>query len=340
MAGKNGSMNAPNTNECWIGFDLGGTKMMALVYDASFRPIVRKRRKTKGHEGAEAGLARIVNTIDEALAEANLDRSAVRGIGLGSAGPLDLDEGIILDAPNLGWKDVKIKAALEKEFGCAAVILNDVDAGVYGEYRFGAGRSSRCLVGVFPGTGIGGGCVYDGKILRGRTNSCMEIGHIQVMPDGPLCGCGLHGCLESVASRLAIAGAAAQAAYRGLAPHLLDIAGTDLDNIRSGALAESITAGDTVIETIVRTAAGHIGTAVASVVHLLAPDCVVLGGGLVQAMPRLIVSEVAAAARKKLLPSFVDSFAVLPAELGDDSTAMGAAAWVREVGSEPVMAKV
>ena len=223
MAGKNGSMNAPQKNECWIGFDLGGTKMMALVYDASFRSIVRKRRKTKGHEGAEAGLARIMQTIDDALAEANLDRSAVRGIGLGSAGPLDLDEGVILDAPNLGWKDVKIKAALEKEFSCPAVILNDVDAGVYGEYRFGAGKSSRCLVGVFPGTGIGGGCVYDGKILRGRTNSCMEIGHIQVMPDGPLCGCGLHGCLESVASRLAIASAAAQAAYRGQAPHLLEM---------------------------------------------------------------------------------------------------------------------
>jgi len=339
MAGKNGSMNATQKNECWIGFDLGGTKMMALVYDAAFRPIVRKRRKTKGHEGAESGLVRIIETIAAALAEANLDRSTVRGIGLGSAGPLDLDEGIILDAPNLGWKDVKIRAALEKEFGCPAVVLNDVDAGVYGEYRFGAGRSSRCLVGVFPGTGIGGGCVYDGKILRGRNNSCMEIGHIQVMPDGPLCGCGLHGCLESVASRLAIAGAAAQAAYRGLAPHLLEIAGTDLDNIRSGALADSIAAGDTAIEEIVRTAAGHIGTAVAAVVHLLAPDCVVLGGGLVEAMPRLIVNEISDSARKKLLPSFVDSFEVVPAELGDDSTAMGAAAWVRELGTEPVEAK-
>jgi glucokinase len=333
MAGKNGSMNAPQKNEYWIGFDLGGTKMMALVYDASFRPIVRRRRKTKGHEGADSGLLRIISTIDEALGEAQLDRSAVRGIGVGSAGPLDLDEGVILDAPNLGWKDVKIKAALEKEFGCPAAILNDVDAGVYGEYRFGAGRDSRCLVGVFPGTGIGGGCVYDGKILRGRTNSCMEIGHIQVMPDGPLCGCGLHGCLEAVASRLAIAGAAAQAAYRGLAPHLLEIAGTDLDNIRSGA-------GDTVIETIVRTAAGHMGTALASVVHLLAPDCVVLGGGLVEAMPRLIVDAVTESARQKLLPSFVDSFSVQPAELGDDSTAMGAAAWVREFGAEPVLAKV
>jgi glucokinase len=145
--------------------------------------------------------------------------------------------------------------------------------------------------------------------------------------------------LESVASRLAIAGAAAQAAYRGLAPHLLEIAGTDLDNIRSGALADSIAAGDTAVEEIVRTAAGHIGTAVAAVVHLLAPDCVVLGGGLVEAMPRLIVNEISESARKKLLPSFVDSFAVVPAELGDDSTAMGAAAWVRELGAEPVEAK-
>jgi glucokinase len=339
MPGKNGSMNEVPKNECWIGFDLGGTKMLALVYDASFRVIVRKRRKTKGHEGAESGVARIVQTIDEALVEAHLDRSALRGIGLGSAGPLDLDEGIILDAPNLGWKDVKLKAALEKEFACPAVILNDVDAGVYGEYRFGAGRSSRCLVGVFPGTGIGGGCVYDGKILRGRTNSCMEIGHIQVMPGGPLCGCGLRGCLEAVASRLAIAAAAAQAAYRGQAPHLLEAAGTDLNNIRSGALADAIAAGDTVIEEIVRSAAGHIGTAVAGVVHLLAPDCVVLGGGLVEAMPRLIVNEVTTSARKKLLPSFKDSFEVLPAELGDDSTAMGAAAWVRDVSTEPLMAK-
>ncbi len=180
-------------------------------------------------------------------------RGDLRGIGLGSAGPLDLDEGIILDAPNLGWKDVKIKSILEKEFGCPAVVLNDVDAGVYGEYRFGAARSSRCAVGVFPGTGIGGGCVYDGKILRGKTNSCMEIGHIQVVPDGPRCGCGLQGCLEAVASRLAISAAAAQAAYRGQAPHLLDIAGTSLDEIRSGALADAIAAGDTVVESIVRT---------------------------------------------------------------------------------------
>jgi glucokinase len=340
MGSKNGSMNESPKNEGWIGFDLGGTKMLAIVFDSALSPVVRKRRKTKGHEGVQNGIARIIETISEALAEAGLDRGALRGIGLGSAGPLDLDEGVILDAPNLGWKDVKIRAILEKEFGCPAVILNDVDAGVYGEYRFGAARSTRCAVGVFPGTGIGGGCVYEGKIIRGKTNSCMEIGHIQVVPDGPLCGCGLQGCLEAVASRLAISAAAAQAAYRGQAPHLLEIAGTSLDDIRSGALADAIAAGDTVVESIVRLAARHIGTAVAGIVHLLSPDCVVLGGGLVEAMPRLMVSEVKAAAKKKLLPSFAESFTVVPAELGDDSTAMGAAAWVREMASEAVVEKV
>jgi glucokinase len=337
---KNTTMGDSSKSDVWIGFDLGGTKMMAIVFDSGFNAVLRKRRKTKGHEGVQSGVARIIETISEALAEAGVERGRLRGIGLGSAGPLDLDEGVILDAPNLGWKDVKMKATLEKEFGCPAAVLNDVDAGVYGEYRFGAARSSRCALGVFPGTGIGGGCVYDGKIIRGKTNSCMEIGHIQVVPDGPLCGCGLRGCLEAVASRLAISAAAAQAAYRGQAPHLLDIAGTSLDEIRSGALAESIEAGDTVVESIVRNAARHIGTAVASAVHLLAPDCIVLGGGLVEAMPDLIVSEIASSARKKVLLSFADTFTVVPAELGDDSTAMGAAAWVREFSSEPIAEKV
>jgi glucokinase len=337
--GKNGRMSDEKKGECWIGFDLGGTKMLAIVLDSSFQPIVRKRRKTKAHEGVEAAVARILDTINEALTEAGVDRTALRGIGLGCAGPLDLDEGIIIDAPNLGWKDVRIKSILEREVGCPAAVLNDVDAGIYGEYRFGAARSSRCALGVFPGTGIGGGCVYEGKIIRGKTNSCMEIGHIQVVPDGPLCGCGLRGCLESVASRLAISAAAAQAAYRGLAPHLLEIAGTNLDDIRSGALADSIAAGDTVVETIVRIAAGHIGRAVAGAVHLLAPDCVVLGGGLVEAMPRLIVNEVSASAREHVLPAYANTFSIVPAELGDDSTAMGAAAWVREFASEPLAEK-
>lgn len=326
---------ASDDNPHWVGFDLGGTKMLAKIFDAQFKELGRERTKTKGHEGAEAGLARIVKTIRKALDEAEVDAKQVSGIGVGCPGPLDLGRGIIRSAPNLGWENVHLKDHLENVFGCPAVILNDVDAGVYGEYRFGAAQDTRTVVGVFPGTGIGGGCVYEGKILRGKNHSCMEIGHVQVAPEGPLCGCGRRGCLEAVASRLVIASRAAAAAYRGQAPHLLKNVGTDLSDIRSGALAASIAAGDEPVETIVREAARHIGRAVAGVVHLLGPDMVILGGGLVEAMTDLFVEEVREAAKQRVLSAYVDSFEVVAAKLGDDAGVMGAAAWAEFTCESP-----
>ncbi|MFP6656919.1 MAG: ROK family protein [Pirellulales bacterium] len=327
-------MATSEENLYWIGFDLGGTKMLATVFDSRFEIVGRERTKTKGYEGAEAGVARIIKTIRKAMNDAKISEEQLGGIGIGIPGPLDLDRGLILNTPNLGWANVRIKDLLEDEFSCTAVIANDVDAGVYGEYRFGAGRNARAVVGVFPGTGIGGGCVYEGNILRGKTGSCMEIGHVQVAPEGPLCGCGRRGCLEAVASRLVIATRAAAAAYRGQAPNLLEHSGTDLADIRSGALAASVAAGDTVVESIVREAARHIGRAVAGVVHLLGPDIVVLGGGLVEAMTELFVGEVAEAAKQRVLPSFAESFQVVAATLGDDAGAMGTAAWAQHVVTE------
>jgi len=323
-------MSTSQEADCCVGFDLGGTKMLAIVYDAEYRAIGRKRIKTNAREGKQAGLSRITRAIDAALKDATVSRDRLGSIGVGCPGPLDLESGVLLDAPNLGWKNVRVKEVLEKEFDCPVKIVNDVDAGVYGEYRFGAAKGARCAVGVFPGTGIGGGCVYEGKIVHGRTSSCMEIGHMEVVGGGPLCGCGRHGCLEAVAGRLAISAAAAQAAYRGQAPYLLEKAGTDLADIRSGALAASIAAGDAAVERILRDAAFHIGIAIAGVVNLLAPDTVVLGGGLAEAMPELFVEEVDRAANGRVMPSFVGTFQVVAAKLGDDATVMGAAAWARD----------
>jgi glucokinase len=331
-------MTESQTDACWVGFDLGGTKMLAAAFDSSFKVLGRKRKKTRGHEGSEAGLKRIIECIDGALKDGDVGRPQLRGIGIGCPGPLDLDRGIVFEAPNLGWSNVKVKDTLQNEFGCPVALLNDVDAGVYGEYRFGAGKNARCALGVFPGTGIGGGCVYEGRIIRGKVSSCMEIGHIQVMPDGPLCGCGQRGCLEAVASRLAISAAAAQAVYRGQAPNLRKIAGTDLSDIRSGALADSIAAGDKVVEKIVRDAAGQIGTAVGGLVHLVSPDVIVLGGGLVEAMPKLFAEAVEKSVKAWVLPSFVNSFKVQTAKLGDDAAAMGAAAWARETAPSAAIA--
>ena len=323
----------------WVGFDLGGTKMMAAVFSEEFRVLGCKRRKTKGLEGAKAGMERIIETIRNALEEAKLDSEDIAGIGIGCPGNMDLDRGIILDTANLSWKNVHAKSMLEDAFGAPTVILNDVDAGVYGEYRFGAGKNARCIVGVFPGTGIGGGCVYQGEIIRGKTMSCFEIGHMQAIPGGHLCGCGRTGCLETEASRLAIASAAAAAAFRGEAPNLLKAAGTDVAAIRSGVLAQAIKDGDKVVEQIVVRAARLIGVAVGDVVNLIAPDAVVLGGGLVEAMPQLFVDNVEEAARNRAAPSFSRIFKVSAARLGDEAVVRGAAAWAEKCQNSQSAAK-
>jgi len=303
--------------------------MLGGVFSADLRLLGKRRRKTKGAEGAKAGLTRIIETIRDAMNEGRVEGEKLAGIGVGCPGQIDLEKGSVIEAANLGWKNFHIGQALEEEFKCPVVVLNDVDAGVYGEYRFGAGKGARCVVGVFPGTGIGGGCVYEGKVLRGKNVSCFEIGHIQINPNGVPCGCGRSGCLETEASRLAIATAAAAAAYRGEAPHLLSMVGTDVSMIRSGVLAEAINGGDAVIERIVKRAAGLVGRAVGDIVNLLAPEMIVLGGGLVEAMPELYVESVERAARERAAQPFAKTFKVAAAKLGDDAVIRGAAAWAQ-----------
>ena len=315
------------SGRCWVGFDLGGTKMLAAITDETFHPIVRKRRKTHSEVDNSTGMGRVISTIEKALEEGGISKDRLAGIGIGCPGMLDLDQGIVVEAANLGWENEPVKDKLEKAFGCPAVILNDVDAGVYGEYRLGAAKGARTVLGVFPGTGVGGGLVYEGTIFRGKNFSCLEVGHMQAIPDGPRCACGRLGCLEAVSSRLAIAAASAQAVFRGHAPILAQLAGSDLANIRSGVLAEAVKKGDKVIEQIIRDAANHIGTAIGGLVHLLAPDVVVLGGGLVEAMPDLYVEQVSIAAKKWVRPTYAKTYEIVATKLGDDASALGAAAW-------------
>ena len=314
----------------WIGFDLGGTKMLATVFDDDFKVIGKARKKTRGHEGMEAGLKRINNVIAGALDDADVKSSQVLGLGIGCPGPLDLKKRRIRTAPNLGWKDAPVADSIEDKFKFPVTIANDVDAGVFGEYKFGAGKKARCVVGIFPGTGIGGGCVYEGKLFRGANCTCMEIGHMPMVIQGPVDGLGNEGSLESVASRLAIAGAASQAAYRGQAPYLLKETGTDIADIRSGALSGSVKNGDKMVEQIIHNACVHLANSVVAVVHLLAPDVVIFGGGLIEAMEDTMLPKIEKLARARILPSMKDIFKIEPAKLGDDAGVIGAAALAKQ----------
>ena len=311
----------------WIGFDLGGTKMLAAALDPGFTIIASKRKKTRGDQ-SHVTLERIEGLIRKMLEENAIDANRIAGIGIGCPGPVEWQTGVVRVAVNLGWKDVAVGKFLEDKFQCPVAVLNDVDAGVYGEYRFGAGRGSRTTLGIFPGTGIGGGCVYDGQILRGKHLTNMEIGHIMITSSPRLGATAMTGTLESEASRLAIAGEIAKLAYRGEAPSVFRSAGTDLSKLRSKSISEAIKAGEKSVQAVIENAAQLIGYAVTNMVHLIGPDCIILGGGLVEAMPELFLREVIKTAQRSVLPCYADTFRVKCAELGDNAAVMGAAGWI------------
>lgn len=316
-------------NQYVIGIDLGGTKMSVYIFDNKYKILGHERKKSKSVDGPQ-GYDRLIQTINTALQNSNIKIQNVSTIGLAYPGAVDYESGLILSSPNLGWNDVNLRKKIEKYFNVPTIILNDVDAGVYGEYIFGAAKKARCAVGIFIGTGIGGGCIYEGRIIRGKKYSAFEIGHLQVQADGPICGCGQRGCLESLASRLAIASMAVSAAYRGEAPYLFKTYGTDLSNIKSSAIAESIKANDKTIEKIVRSAASFVGVATSMIVNLIMPDVIILGGGVVEAMPKLFCDAVFEKANEKVVPVFKNTFTVVSASLGDDAVALGAASYAAQ----------
>jgi glucokinase len=304
--------------------------MLCVILDENFEVIARKRKKTKGMEGAQAGLVRIVDTIRETIAEANLPLDGLKSIGIGVPGPVDMDNGIVHVAVNLKWKNVPLGSLLQDAFQCPVSVLNDVDAGVYGEFRVGAAVGAHSVAGIFPGTGIGGGFVYDKQILRGKRHTGMEIGHTRIASTDHTSGMRMSGTLESEASRLAIAANCAKLAYRGDAPTLAKTTGTDLSEIRSKALAAAVKGGDEHVEQIIRRAARTVGFSVVNLIHLLTPEIIVLGGGLVEALSDIYLEEVKKTVDANVLECYADTFKIKLAKLGDDAGAIGAGIWGSE----------
>lgn len=314
----------------WIGFDLGGTKMMATLLDADLKQVASVKKNTRGNAGAKVGMERVMDCIREVLVEGKIPAGELGGIGVGCPGVVNLREGILRVAPNMGWREVPVQAILKERFGVPVSVLNDVDSGAYGEYRMGAGRKADTMVAVFPGTGVGAGCIHSGRLLTGAKASCMELGHTRVLSYSPLGEANVPPTLESLCSRLAISSSAAIEAFRGNAPHLLEDAGTDLNKIKSGTLAKAISSGDRAVEDVVRNAAALLGIAVSNIVDLLAPDVIVLGGGLVEKMPELFQDQVRKAVKRCATPVLAEDVEIRLAELGDDAVVLGAAAFARD----------
>lgn len=313
----------------WIGFDLGGTKMMASVLDANYNVLGSARKSTNGSDGAAKGRSKIVKAIHEAMEDAGVNPKGIKGIGIGCPGLVNPEKGVLIFAPNLGWSNMALRKLLQHLFRCPVAVLNDVDAGTYGEYVLGAGKGSRSLLGVFPGTGVGAGFVYNGQLVMGRAISAMELGNL-LLP-GTHIGSPVFGTvtLEDLTSRLALASQAGLACYRGQLPDLDKKTEGALRNIRSKALANAFRSGEDAAMIMFRNSIRYLGMGVATVVNLLAPDRVTLGGGLVEELPGLYLSLLKEEVDRYAIPELARGVKYSLAKLGGQAVAAGAVAWLR-----------
>ncbi|MFY9572764.1 MAG: ROK family protein [Blastocatellia bacterium] len=313
-----------------LAIDLGGTKVLAAVLDVEGRILSRARAKTRAWRDDEEVFATIAAAGHRAVEASGTDASELAAVGIAAAGPIDFDTGYIIEAANLKFKDFPLGPRLAEEFGCSAVVENDVNAGVYGELMAGAARGARDVLGVFVGTGIGGGLIVNGALYRGFSKGAGEIGHIIVKAGGPRCGCGNRGCLEAVASRTAITRDLRKAIKRGHRSMLSKKLLKDTDLLSGKDLKNAYDSGDKLVRKIVDRAARLVGLGIGSLLNVLGSEMVVLGGGVVEAFGGDFIDRIERAARDVAFDVNSKNMKVTRAELGDDAGVIGAAMLARE----------
>ena len=316
-----------------LGIDFGGTKVLAGAIDVdSGEVLATAKKRTNAGDNANQMMERLFEVGAEAAQKAKVKLEDLIGVGVGLAGQIDTDKGILLGAPNLSQSTVDLPMAdlLTRHFGVPARLRNDVQVAALGEGAFGAGQGHPEFVCVFIGTGIGGALVRDGKLVPGAAGACGEVGHMVIDANGRLCGCGGRGHLEAYASRTAITKALLGELKRGRQSILVDQLGSGSESepggtaIRSGALAKAIDAGDELAFDIVHEAAQYLGYGLASVINLLNPALVILGGGVIEAVDQFFKFAVRNAQREAL-PTSAKSVEIVRAGLGDNAGIVGAA---------------
>lgn len=313
-----------------LGIDLGGTKTLAAVVDVTTGEVISSERKrTRADKGQEFIAQHVISMSTAALEAAKLPSdSKIIGVGIGAAGQIDRKRGIILDAPNLGVKDVPMADILGKQFGKPVGVGNDVEVAALGEFMHGAGRGYSTFVVIFVGTGIGGGIVQNGRLYSGLTGTAGEVGHMTIQAGGRICPCGSRGCLEAYASRTAITRAIMAEIHHGRTSVLTAEAELQMAEeetiIRSGLLAGALDRGDTLVKEIVTEAADFLGYGLASVMNFYNPECIILGGGVIEAID-LLFERAVDRARNTALADPGRKTKILRAKLGDFSGVVGAA---------------
>jgi glucokinase len=317
-----------------VGVDLGGTNFVAgaLSEDGSESYGMRSI-PTAPELGAEAVADRIVGLVEgvilDTIAATNANRRDFIGVGVGAPGPMDRENGVVVVAPNLGWRDFPLRDRITQHLGMPATLDNDANCATVGEWWQGAAKGGRNVVGMTIGTGIGGGLIIDGQLFHGASDVAGEIGHTTIDLNGRHCKCGNYGCLEAYASGPAIATRAREILVREESASLLpSLVGGQLDRITAQTVYDAAKRGDAVANEIVRDTARYLGAGVANLLNTFNADVVVIAGGVTQAGDTLFVPLQAEVRRRAFRPA-VDAARIVPGALPGTAGVVGAVATFR-----------
>ncbi|MDZ7617032.1 MAG: ROK family protein [Patescibacteria group bacterium] len=320
----------------YLGVDVGGTKVQASVVRESGEILTRKRQATPRNVDPGSELEAIESAIEAALLAARRKIKDVQAIGIAIPGVVVPKDGHIVVTPNMSLGGVGIGKHLQRRFGVPVAVGNDCNLGALGERWLGAARAARSVFAILVGTGVGGGFVRKGKLWRGARESASEIGHIVMQIGGPECGCGNRGCLEALASRTAIERDIRQAIGEGRPSVVSELTNGDLDVIRSRVLRKALDANDAVVTEVMTRAAEVLGHACLTVRHLVDPEIIVLGGGVIEACGDFVVPIIRRIVAADGLAGAREGGQVVVSELGDDAVVLGAVALARgTVGRSP-----
>lgn len=304
----------------YIGIDLGGTKISGALSDENGEIISKITIPTKAHEGEIPVLSRIIDAIDSVLNDANKTTSDIKGIGIGSPGPLNAKLGLIVETPNLPFKNFNLVKPIEEKFGVPTYLDNDANVAAIGEFLFGAGKGSENMIFVTVSTGVGGGAIINRKIYRGNTNNALEIGHTTVDRDGPRCNCGNYGCVEALSSGTAIARIANEAIEKGEKTTL-----KNYEKISAYEVFIEAENGDKVANKIINNSLNYLGICIANTISYFDPEVVILGGG-VSIGHGIVIDTVQAIVKERCFKTLSENTKIVLAGLGNDAGVIGAVA--------------
>jgi glucokinase len=316
------------TDDIFIGLDIGGTKMAAAAVSAKGDVLARTKSATPMKAGPEMILKSVLALLRETMSLAPVANKEIVAIGVGVPGIVCGGRDIVV-TPNIDLAGFPLAGKIEKELGVKVVLGNDVNLGLLGEQWRGAGQAVGNIVGIFPGTGVGGAVIVEGTLLTGSRGAAAEIGHMLMTLDGPKCGCGNRGCLEALASRRALERDIRQAVKQGAATNVVELNGGGLGVIKSRVLREALNRKDPLITQVMKRLAMILGKACISMKHIFNPELIILGGGLMEACGEFLLPRIRQEVNTD--PFFtapIDPCRIVLSQLGDDAVILGAVALV------------